>query len=128
MGDQHLALRAFRPLLFLENDQLAKEERTGDIPILILLHHVISRSHRLKLPHFGRGWTEGEYVRWLNEHGERERIEVLEGVLSDWEGKEVATGETVLENGSGVQGQEEDVEEELLVQTLRTILNRQKGL
>ncbi|KAM0751898.1 hypothetical protein T439DRAFT_325092 [Meredithblackwellia eburnea MCA 4105] len=85
MGDQFKALRAFRPLLFLTNDQLASPQHTNDVPTLILLHHILSRSDTLKLPHLVHGWTEAEYVRWLNEHGEAERMKLVEGVLEKWE-------------------------------------------
>lgn len=101
MGDQHKALRAFRPLLFLSDEELGDRAKTVDVPILILIHHLIGRS-KLEYPHKKRNWTEGEYVRWLNEHGEEERIKFVEGVLD------------------GVE------EEEPIVMTLKTILKRQK--
>ncbi|GAA5877371.1 hypothetical protein JCM8547_003010 [Rhodosporidiobolus lusitaniae] len=91
MGDQFKALRAFRPLLFLDVAALSSPTHTADVPNLILLHHIISRSSpALRLPNEEHGWTEAEYVRWLNEHGEKERVGMVEGVVRRWEesGKE----------------------------------------
>ncbi|GAA5884930.1 hypothetical protein JCM3774_004581, partial [Rhodotorula dairenensis] len=80
MGDQFKAVRAFRPLLFRELSTLGDATLTGDVPTLILLHHVLARGG-LALPHQVRGWTETEYVRWLNEHQEEERIRLVEEVV-----------------------------------------------
>ncbi|KWU42843.1 hypothetical protein RHOSPDRAFT_7839, partial [Rhodotorula sp. JG-1b] len=77
MGDQFKAVRAFRPLLFRDLSTLGDSAQTGDVPTLILLHHVLARGG-LPLPHQVRGWSETEYVRWLNEHQEEERIRLIE--------------------------------------------------
>lgn len=71
---------AFRPLLFRELSSLGDSTQTGDVPTLILLHHVLARGG-LALPHQVRGWSETEYVRWLNEHQEDERIRLVEEVV-----------------------------------------------
>ncbi|KAK4699584.1 conserved oligomeric Golgi complex subunit 5, partial [Phenoliferia sp. Uapishka_3] len=86
MGDQFKALRVFRPLLFLDNTQLTTPSHTNDVPTLILLHHILSRSV-LPLPHQTHGWTEAEYVKWLNEHGEVDRLKLIENTLVEWEEK-----------------------------------------
>ncbi|GAA5886213.1 hypothetical protein JCM16303_004462 [Sporobolomyces ruberrimus] len=91
MGDQFKALRAFRPLLFLDTPSLLLPSETSSIPTLILLHHLLSRSP-IPLPHKHHGWNEAEYVRWLNEHGEKERVGMIEGVLADWENEKGAKG------------------------------------
>lgn len=127
MGDQFKALRgelswyfgacaladplpsaAFRPLLFLDDSQLASTSQTIDVPALILLHHILSRSP-LSLPHQVHGWSEAEYVRWLNEHGEKERIRVVEGVVRTWEDSRM-----------------EGAPEEELVRVLKEVLERTK--
>lgn len=110
IGDQHKALRAFRPLLFLDNVELSHSKKTVDVPMLILLHHVLSRSS-LRLPHQVHGWTEGEYVRWLNEHAEEERIKMVEAVVMSWDG--------------GKDGVEDDA---ALVEIMRTVLARRKAV
>lgn len=74
LGDQFKALRSsvshrrgglavadtpcrFRPLLFLEDEQLTDPQQTGDVPVLVLLQHVLSRSS-LPMPHQLHKWTE----------------------------------------------------------------------
>ncbi|GAA5957719.1 hypothetical protein JCM3765_003744 [Sporobolomyces pararoseus] len=96
MGDQFKALRAFRPLLFQETSTLllnnpstssSETTTTTNVPTLILLHHLISRSPQnlqIPLPHKHFGWNEFEYVRWLNEHGEQDRLNLIKKVLKDW--------------------------------------------
>ncbi|KAK4049830.1 hypothetical protein OIV83_003886 [Microbotryomycetes sp. JL201] len=85
MGDQFKTLKAFRPLLFLDDAELSKSPLTSDVPSLVLMHHILSRSRLVKLPHQLKGWTETEYVRWLNEHGEQERIALIEQVIQEWD-------------------------------------------
>jgi len=92
-GDDFKALRAFRPLMFAETEQLTNPLQTAGIPSLILLHHVLVRS-AIPLPHQHHGWSESEYIRWINEHGDRERTRLIEGVVDAWE-----KGRTVDEEG-----------------------------
>ncbi|GAA5902669.1 uncharacterized protein JCM6883_007203 [Sporobolomyces salmoneus] len=92
MGDQFKALRAFRPLLFLDTPSLLSPSQTSSVPTLILLHHLLSRSPSIPLPHKHFGWTQVEYVRWLNEHGEGERVGMLERVVGDWEREKKGEG------------------------------------
>ncbi|GAA5906661.1 hypothetical protein JCM5296_006448 [Sporobolomyces johnsonii] len=112
MGDQFKALRAFRPLLFLDTPSLLVPSQTPDIPALILLHHLLSRSS-LPLPHKQHGWSEAEYVRWLNEHGESERVGMVEDVVKVWE-----------ERNAGDVGEGEEQE---WVRMVRVVLARAKG-
>jgi len=93
---------AFRPLLFLDTRSLLDPKQTSSIPTLILLHHLISRSP-IPLPHKHHRWTQAEYVRWLNEHGEKERVGMIQGVLADWEKEK---------QGGGGEGNENENEEE----------------
>ncbi|KAJ3749149.1 Golgi transport complex subunit 5-domain-containing protein [Lentinula detonsa] len=84
LGDEYRLLRAMRPLLFLENGQLANPTYTSGVPPLIVLHHILVRSP-LPLPHSLHGWQEAEYVRWVDEHSEEEARTLVEGGLSHWE-------------------------------------------
>ncbi|KAJ4468253.1 Golgi transport complex subunit 5-domain-containing protein [Lentinula aciculospora] len=112
LGDEYRLLRAMRPLLFLENGQLANPMYTTGVPPLIVLHHILVRSP-LPLPHSLHGWQEAEYVRWVDEHSEEEAKTLIEGGLSHWEkmaetegrnAKEaeeyVSLARTVLQNAS----------------------------
>jgi len=84
VGDDYRALRAIRPLLFLENTSLASPKHTIGLPPLIVLHHILVRSP-MPLPHSIHGWQEAEYVRWVDEHSEEEAWTLVDGGLSHWE-------------------------------------------
>ncbi|KAF9484491.1 hypothetical protein BDN70DRAFT_825599 [Pholiota conissans] len=84
IGDEYRALRAMRPLFFLENKELASRSRTAGLPPLIVLHHVLVRSP-IPLPHKLHGWQEAEYVRWVDEHSEEEAWTLVESGLAHWE-------------------------------------------
>ena len=70
--------------MFLDNAQLGVPEQTAGLPPLIVLHHILVRSP-IPLPHNLHGWQEAEYVRWVEEHSEREAWTLIEGGLSHWE-------------------------------------------
>ena len=84
---------------------LGDSAQTGDVPTLILLHHVLARGG-LPLPHQVRGWSETEYVRWLNEHQEEERIRLIEEVVEREREKE-REKEKASPNGRAQQEEEE---------------------
>ncbi|KAF8584833.1 hypothetical protein K439DRAFT_1646830 [Ramaria rubella] len=84
IGDDYRALRALRPLLFLENARLASPEYTSGLQPLVVLHHILVRSP-IPLPHTLHGWHEAEYVRWVDEHSEEESWTLIEGGLIHWE-------------------------------------------
>jgi hypothetical protein len=129
LGDQHKALRAFRPLLFLEIEELDQVEKTRDVPGLILLHSIIGRrsARGLQLPNVVKGWTEGEYVRWLNEHGEKDRIDLVEEVVGQWiSDRSEAQQEVEVGNTEVVMVQEEKVKEEEFTRILKNVLARQR--
>ena len=63
---------------------LADPQQTSGLPPLIVLHHIIVRSP-LPLPHALHGWSEAEYVRWVDEHSEEEALTLIDGVLTHWE-------------------------------------------
>ncbi|GEM10348.1 componentof oligomeric golgi complex 5 [Rhodotorula toruloides] len=121
MGDQFKALRAFRPLLFLDLPSLADATKTSDVPTLILLHHLLSRANlpnALPLPYELHGWTEAEYVRWLNEHREEERMGMLRSVIQRWEEQKAKR-----EEGDGAADERDD-EAEKFVERIRQVLAR----
>ncbi|KAJ7675112.1 Golgi transport complex subunit 5-domain-containing protein [Mycena rosella] len=94
VGDDYRILRAMRPLLFLDNAQLAVPKHTAGLPPLIVLHHILVRSP-VPLPHSLHGWQEAEYVRWVDEHSEEEAWTLIEGGLSHWEKIEESGGSGV---------------------------------
>ncbi|KIM45140.1 hypothetical protein M413DRAFT_441814 [Hebeloma cylindrosporum] len=94
IGDEYRALRAMRPLFFLENKDLASSSHTSGLPPLVVLHHILVRSP-IPLPHKLHGWQEAEYVRWVDEHSEEECWTLVEGGLSHWE--KVSEGKDAVE-------------------------------
>ncbi|TDL26039.1 hypothetical protein BD410DRAFT_784062 [Rickenella mellea] len=84
IGDEYRALRAMRPLLFLENCMLSEPEKTTGLPPLVVLHHILVRSP-IPLPHTLHGWQETEYVHWVAEHTDEEALTLIEGGLAHWE-------------------------------------------
>lgn len=70
--------------MFLETAELSDTMQTSNVPQLPLLHHIIVRS-QLSLPHRLHGWSEAEYVKWINEHDEAEKVQLIKGVVTDWE-------------------------------------------
>ena len=83
-GSEYRALRALRPLLFLETARLAEPSATAGLPPLVVLHHILVRAP-IPLPHTLHGWQAAEYVRWLEEHSEEEALTLIDGGLTHWE-------------------------------------------
>lgn len=83
VGEEYRMLRALRPLLFLDNEQLTSQATQG-LPPLVVLHHIFVRSP-MPLPHTLHGWHEAEYVKWVEEHTPAEAWTLVEGGLSHWE-------------------------------------------
>jgi hypothetical protein len=83
-GSEYRALRALRPLLFLETPRLAEPSATVGLPPLMVLHHIMVRSS-IPLPHTLHGWQASEYVRWVEEHSEEEALTLIDGGLTHWE-------------------------------------------
>ncbi|KAF9264225.1 hypothetical protein L218DRAFT_1028995 [Marasmius fiardii PR-910] len=84
VGDEYVALRGMRPLLFLDNEHLASPTHTSGLPPLIVLNHILVRSP-LPLPHTYHGWQDAEYVRYVDEHSEQQVWSLVESALDRWE-------------------------------------------
>lgn len=80
IGDEYLALRSFRTILFSDLATLANPVETVHLPPLVVLHHIIVQSGTgLRLPHEVHVWSEVEYVAWVMKHEqEEERLDLLE--------------------------------------------------
>ncbi|KAF5351759.1 hypothetical protein D9756_007411 [Leucocoprinus leucothites] len=102
IGSEYKSLRAMRPLLFLENSQLASSKYTAGLPVLIVLHHILVRSP-IPLPHNLHGWQEAEYVRWVDEHSEMEAFTLVDTGLSHWEKVAEGDGKDTSEAAEYVQ-------------------------
>ena len=90
-GSEYRALRALRPLLFLETARLAEPAATAGLPPLVVLHHILVRAP-IPLPHTLHGWQAPEYVRWVEEHSEEEALTLVDGGITHWEKTSEAEG------------------------------------
>lgn len=96
VGEEYLALRAFRfvvsirrsitdgcrTMLFLDLASLVNPVETDHSPPLIVLHHILVLSP-LRLPHELHGWTEQEYLLWLDKHDDDEHWELVEKAVDE---------------------------------------------
>ena len=97
---------------------LSDAASTKGLPPLIVLHHIIVRApSSLPLPHALHGWSEAEYVLWVDEHSEGEALTLVEGVLTHWE---KTSGPESNSNSKSKEG--EDVRE--YVEAARAVLAR----
>ena len=82
-----------RSLLFVDVASLANPVETVHLPALVVLHHIIVLSP-LRLPHEVHGWSEAEYVLWLQSHeNEKEHWSLLEKAVDDQVGQGAGSGE-----------------------------------
>lgn len=75
---------ASRPLLFVDDAQLADPVHTASVPTIVVLHQAILHSP-VPLPTRHHGWSETEYVRWLAEHADAEHYRLIEDVTAAFE-------------------------------------------
>lgn len=127
-GEDYLALRAFRTILFSPLATLADPVETVHLPLVVVLHHVIVQS-ALRLPHEVHGWSEQEYVMWLAKHEEdEERVALFRRAVEDQAGPLGLDGEEDQVNGNGTgkgDGGKEDEDEQYL-RVIREVLIRAK--
>nr|XP_018267233.1 uncharacterized protein I303_01218 [Kwoniella dejecticola CBS 10117]OBR89391.1 hypothetical protein I303_01218 [Kwoniella dejecticola CBS 10117] len=83
IGEEYLALRSFRTLLFADDSVLSNPVETVHLPPLVILHHIIVLSS-FRLPHELHGWSEYEYILWIYKHDEQEeQLSLFEKALDD---------------------------------------------
>lgn len=100
IGDEYLALRSLRTILFSDLKTLANPVETVHLPVAVVLHHIIVHGP-LRLPHEVHGWSEAEYVLWLQRHTRAEIIDLVEKAVDGQLGE--------VQGGSGAEGDEETV-------------------
>lgn len=81
---------------------------TAHLPPLIVLHHLIVRS-ALRLPHEMHGWSEHEYVLWVDKHTEAEQWELLENAINDQVGVASNGKSSPVKKGDGDDDEVETV-------------------
>ncbi|KAG2213786.1 hypothetical protein INT46_005241 [Mucor plumbeus] len=81
VGDEYKALRAFRPLLFLDSAQLTAAHHTSGLSKVVLIHHLIVRSQQqsksLPLPYTIYDLSRQEYMTWMEtQNNEKEAVQL----------------------------------------------------
>ncbi|KAL7424738.1 hypothetical protein Q5752_000422 [Cryptotrichosporon argae] len=113
IGDEYLALRSFRQLLFAPRTALANPVETVHLPPLVVLHHITVLSP-FKLPHELHGWSEAEYVGWLDRHTDEDAWKLVEdGIRGQFECRADGDGDgsgsgAAREDGGGDEQKERD--------------------
>ncbi|WOK96026.1 conserved oligomeric Golgi complex subunit 5 [Canna indica] len=94
LGAPYRALRAFRPVIFLETDQLKGSPLLKDLPPSVILHHLYSRApDELQSPSQRNMLTPVQYSLWLDSQGEDQIWKGIKATLDDYERKVKARGD-----------------------------------
>ncbi|KAF2290665.1 hypothetical protein GH714_014925 [Hevea brasiliensis] len=85
LGPPYRALRAFRPLIFLETSQLEASPLLQDLPPSVILHHLYSRGpDELQSPLQRNKLTPLQYSLWLDSQGEDQIWKGIKATLDDY--------------------------------------------
>lgn len=94
LGAPYRALRAFRPLVFLETSQLASSPLLQDLPPNVILHHLYSRGpDDLQSPLQRNRLTPLQYSLWLDSQGEDQIWKGIKATLDDYAANVRARGD-----------------------------------
>ncbi|TKY57212.1 Conserved oligomeric Golgi complex subunit 5 [Spatholobus suberectus] len=85
LGAPYRALRAFRPLIFLETSQLASSPLLQDLPPNVVLHHLYTRApEELQSPLQRNKLTPLQYSLWLDSQWEDQIWKGIKATLDDY--------------------------------------------
>lgn len=94
LGPPYRALRAFRPLIFLETSQLGASPLLQDLPPSVILHHLYSRGpDELQSPLQRNKLTHLQYSLWLDSQGEDQIWKGIKATLDDYATKVRSRGD-----------------------------------
>lgn len=94
LGAPYRALRAFRPLIFLETSQLVSSPLLHDLPLSVILHHLYSRGPEdLQSPLQRNKLTNVQYSLWLDSQGEDQIWKGIKATLDDYAANVRARGD-----------------------------------
>ncbi|XP_010278476.1 PREDICTED: conserved oligomeric Golgi complex subunit 5 [Nelumbo nucifera] len=94
LGAPYRALRAFRPVIFLETSQLGASPLLQDLPPSVILHHLYSRGpEELQSPMQRNKLTPLQYSLWLDSQGEDQIWKGIKATLDDYAAKVRARGD-----------------------------------
>uniref|UniRef100_A0A3Q7J6E3 Conserved oligomeric Golgi complex subunit 5 n=1 Tax=Solanum lycopersicum TaxID=4081 RepID=A0A3Q7J6E3_SOLLC len=113
LGAPYRALRAFRPVIFLETSQLASSPLRQDLPPSVILHHLYSRGpEELQSPLQRNRLTPMQYSLWMDSQGEDQIWKGIKATLDDYASKVRSRGDKefspvyplMIEIGSSLSG------------------------
>ncbi|KAL8507916.1 hypothetical protein ACS0TY_018462 [Phlomoides rotata] len=85
LGPPYRALRAFRPVLFLETSQLGSSPLLQELPPSVILHHLYSRGpDDLQSPLQRNRLTPLQYSLWMDSQGEDQIWKGIKATLDDY--------------------------------------------
>lgn len=85
LGAPYRALRALRPVIFLETSQLGASPLLQDLPPSVILHHLYSRGpDELQSPMQRNKLTPLQYSLWLDSQGEDQIWKGIKATLDDY--------------------------------------------
>ncbi|KAM0060507.1 putative oligomeric Golgi complex subunit 5 protein [Helianthus debilis subsp. tardiflorus] len=85
LGAPYRALRAFRPVIFLETSQLNGSPLLQDLPPSVILHHLYSRAPvELQSPMQRNKLSPLQYSLWLDSQGEDQIWKGIKATLDDY--------------------------------------------
>ncbi|XP_003739124.1 conserved oligomeric Golgi complex subunit 5 [Galendromus occidentalis] len=87
LGRQFRSLRALKPLLLQEEEQIAKSPSVGSVvPYSTVLHFLFARAPpEMKSPHEAASWSLQKYSSWLDQHpSEKDRLVLIRGTLDSY--------------------------------------------
>ncbi|KAL3638315.1 Conserved oligomeric Golgi complex subunit [Castilleja foliolosa] len=85
LGAPYRALRAFRPVIFLETSQLGSSPLLNDLPPSVVLHHLYSRAPEdLQSPLQRNKLTPLQYSLWMDSQGEDQIWKGVKATLDDY--------------------------------------------
>ncbi|CAM6084183.1 unnamed protein product [Calypogeia fissa] len=94
LGAPYHALRAFRPLIFLETSQLSGSPLLKELPLSVVLHHLYSRApEELESPVKKLRLTYQQYSLWLDNQGENQVWKGIKATLDDYAARVKARGD-----------------------------------
>lgn len=94
LGAPYRALRAFRPVIFLETAQLVSSPLLQDLPLSVILHHLYSRApNELESPLQRNKLTHMQYSLWLDSQGEDQIWKGVKATLDDYATRVRARGD-----------------------------------
>ncbi|CAI7740221.1 unnamed protein product [Closterium sp. NIES-53] len=93
LGASYRALRAFRPLLFVDLEKIPTSSLLQDLPPSVVLHHLFSRAPPELLSPFTRiQQPPARYSLWLDQHSQQQAWQGIKASVDDYVGSVKARG------------------------------------